>query len=369
MTASVFQRYILPGLAFKAIVIGGGYATGRELAEFFLPSGPRGGLAAMVLSMAVWSVICAITFVFARESSSYDYRTFFRSLLGRGWPLFEAAYFLTIIVILSVFGAASGAIASQTFGLPAGIGIAAFTFGIVLFTTFGNAVVESLFKYVSLILYATYAVFLVLALSKFGDRIAKSFALDVPMTGWIEGGLAYTGYNIVGATLILPLIRHFTSRKDAVVAGLLCGPLAMVPAVLFFICMAAYYPAIGSEAIPSDYLLSRLEMPVFHVLFQLMIFAALLESGTGAVHAVNERLAHSRPGGPAAWGKSPRFWVSAVLCSACVLLAARFGLVTLIASGYRFVSYLFIAIYVVPLLTYGVWRIASRTGTARSLAA
>lgn len=44
------QRYVLPGLAFKAAVIGGGYATGRELAEFFLPSGPRGGLMAIALA-------------------------------------------------------------------------------------------------------------------------------------------------------------------------------------------------------------------------------------------------------------------------------------------------------------------------------
>ena len=45
--SSFFQRYLLPGFAFKAVVIGGGYATGRELAEFFLPSGAWGGLAAM----------------------------------------------------------------------------------------------------------------------------------------------------------------------------------------------------------------------------------------------------------------------------------------------------------------------------------
>ena len=42
-----------------AVVIGGGYATGRELAEFFLPSGPWGGLAAMLLAMLLWSIICA----------------------------------------------------------------------------------------------------------------------------------------------------------------------------------------------------------------------------------------------------------------------------------------------------------------------
>ena len=31
--SSRFQRFLLPGFAFKAVVIGGGYATGRELAE------------------------------------------------------------------------------------------------------------------------------------------------------------------------------------------------------------------------------------------------------------------------------------------------------------------------------------------------
>ena len=47
---SAFQRFVLPGLAFKAVVIGGGYATGREIAEFFLPAGPWGGIAAMAVA-------------------------------------------------------------------------------------------------------------------------------------------------------------------------------------------------------------------------------------------------------------------------------------------------------------------------------
>ena len=52
---SLFQRLILPGLAFKAVVIGGGYATGRELVEYFMPSGPVGGLMGLALVTAIWS--------------------------------------------------------------------------------------------------------------------------------------------------------------------------------------------------------------------------------------------------------------------------------------------------------------------------
>ena len=48
-----------------------------------------------------------------------------------------------------------------------------------------------------------------------------------------------------------------------------------------------------------------------------------------------------------------------------MLLADRFGLVTLIARGYRALAYILIAVYVVPLLTYGVWQLwaAHRMGT------
>src|SRR5690242_20903943 len=90
--SSRFQRFLLPGLAFKAVVIGGGYATGRELAEFFLPSGPRGGLLAMLVAMLLFSLVCAATFLFARAAAARDYQSFFRALLGPGWIAFEAVY-------------------------------------------------------------------------------------------------------------------------------------------------------------------------------------------------------------------------------------------------------------------------------------
>ena len=106
-----FQRWLLPGLAFKAVVIGGGYATGRELASFFLPSGPWGGLCAILLATVIWSTVCAITFLFAMRTKSRDYRTFFKHLLGPFWPIFEVAYLAMLMLMLSAFAAAAGAIA------------------------------------------------------------------------------------------------------------------------------------------------------------------------------------------------------------------------------------------------------------------
>jgi uncharacterized membrane protein YkvI len=344
-----FRRFVLPGLAFKAVVIGGGYATGREIAEFFLPAGPWGGLAAMLLATVIWGAVAAATFHFARMTGARDYRTFFKALLGRGWFLFEAAYALFIVVILAVFGAAAGAIGAATLGLPPLVGTLALMAAIIACVAAGNAGVERVFVWVSVLLYATYAAFLLLALTSVGDRIAHAFAMaPPPAPDWPLGGIVYAGYNIVGAVMILPVTRHFRSGRDAVVAGAIAAPLAMAPALLFFVGMTAFLPDIASAVLPSDHMLVRLGHPAFHLLFQAMIFAALLESGSGAVHAVNERVAHAH--GRTALSPVLRALVALALLAPCMLLADRVGLVTLIASGYRLLAWLLILIYVLPLL-------------------
>lgn len=353
-----FQRFLLPGLAFKAVVIGGGYATGRELAEFFLPSGPWGGLAAMLVATLMFSLVCIATFLFARATGTRDYQSFFRALLGPGWVAFEAVYILFVVLILAVYGAAAGAISGAVFGAPPLVGTLALMAGILLFVTFGNKAVERLFEYVSYLLYGVYALFILLAFWRFGDRIAAGFALDAPATGWFTGGVTYASYNLIGAVVILPVVRHLTSSRDAVIAGAIAGPLAMVPAILFFTAMMAFYPAIASATLPSDALLANMGLPAFQLLFQLMIFSALLESGASAVHAINERIdrAWERRRG-ARLTHAARLVISLGLLVGCMLLADRFGLVTLIANGYRALAYLIFAIFILPLATIGLRRI------------
>lgn len=357
--SSWFQRYLLPGFALKAVIIGGGYATGRELAEYFVPSGPWGGLSAMLLATLIWSIVAALTFALAIKLGAYDYRSFFKGLLGPAWIAFEIAYIIFVVLILAVFGAAAGAIGAATFGWPELAGVLLLAVSIVAVTAWGTGVVEQMFKYVSILLYAVYGLFLVLALASFGGLIGQGFANAPPPSGnWMAGGLTYASYNIVGAVVILPVLRHLRHQRDAVVAGLIAGPLSMLPAILFFVAMMAFYPAIGDETLPSDFLLRQMTVPGFHILFQVMIFAALLESGAGSVHAINERISgaiESRGRPPLSTGA--RAIIGAVILAGCMFVAGEIGLVDLIASGYRFLAWLFLAVFVLPLITIGTWRL------------
>ena len=137
----------------------------------------------------------------------------------------------------------------------------------------------------------------------------------------------------------------------------------MAPAILFFIVMAGFYPAIQQQLLPSDFLLGQLGFPAFRVLFQVMIFAALLESGTGCVHAINERIAHAyRRGDERTFTQPMRLAVTVAILGGSVFVADRVGLVSLIADGYRWLSYVLLAIYVLPLLTFGIWRLSRPAG-------
>lgn len=361
--ASAFRRYLLPAVAFNGVVIGGGYATGRELAEFFLPAGPWGGVGGILFAMALWSVTCALTFAFAVRVRATDYRTFFQALLGPAWPLFEATYLVFVVLILGVFAAAAGEIGAATLGLPLIAGAVAFATATVIVTALGEDAVEGLFKYATGFLYAVYAVFLFLSLTQLGDRIGGALAAGGGDGGWFASGLTYASYNAVAAIIVLPSLRHVERPREAVLAGLLAGPVAMLPALLFFLAMLAL-PGIADAPLPSDVILAEFGLAPFRYAFQLMVLLALLESGVGAVHAINERVAgwlRQRSG--RAFGGWARAGLAAFVLTACVFVASRFGLVALIGSGYRLLAYALIAVYLVPLVTLGVARLLRPTAS------
>ena len=122
------------------------------------------------------------------------------------------------------------------------------------FAMFGNASVERLFKYVSFLLYGVYVLFVVFAFTHFGDRIIAAFATAAPRQGWVAGGLTYASYNIIGAVVILPVVRHLSQRprrgdrrprrraaRDA--AGASCSSSAWSPSIR----------QIANETLPSDF--------------------------------------------------------------------------------------------------------------------
>jgi uncharacterized membrane protein YkvI len=358
MRTAVWQRYFLPAFTFMSVVIGGGYATGRELVEFFMPSGPIGGLLGMAVTAVIWSVVFALSLELARSTGSFDYRSFFQQLLGRGWVLFEVAYLALLLLILAVLGAACGEIAKDVAPVPQWTGTVTFLALIALLSWLGTDVIEAFFSAWGVVLVVAYVAFMFVCLSVFGDRIQGTFAAaEGAGAGWFTGGLTYAGYNIAVAPALLFCARHQTRRSDTLIAGALAGPIAILPAIVFYVAMQARYPEIATAPIPLQVLLHALDAPWLSITMQVVIFGTLVQTGIGVLHGFNERLFGARADSDSTRIRRLRLIVSLVLALTAIVLATRIGLITLIAKGYGYLAWVMLTIYALPLVTIGVWRI------------
>ncbi len=339
---------------FQSVVIAGAYGTGQELVEFFLARGPAGALLAMGVSTAVWSAVCVASYEFARVFRTFEYRGFFKALLGRFWVAFEALYVLLLLLVLAVVAAAAGTMLRQTFGLPYLVGVAAIMAVVGALVVGGNELIERAFTGWSGVLYVVYGAFFVWCAVRFGPAITESLASGVIEGAWFTSGVAYAGYNLGVLPAVLATLRHLRSRRDSVVAGLLTGPVAILPAALFVLAVAGEYPAIVSREAPVNYMLDLLGSRAFQIVFQVMLFGTLAETGAGLVHAVNERFARTareRGAELSAWKRAAL--AGGLLAAAAVI--AQAGLIPLIAKGYGTITWGFVAVFVIPVLTWGVY--------------
>lgn len=352
-----YRNYILPGLVFQSVVIGGGYATGRELIEFFAPAGPVGGVLGLVVAGLLFGVVLAAGFEFARVFKAYDYRHFFRALLGRGWVVYEVAFIFLLVLILSVIGSAAGEILADNFGLPTMAGTLMLMVTVALLTFTGSETIKRVLAGWSFLLYFVYGLLIYLAFKSFGSAIASNYAAATVDGGWIKSGVLYSGYNVAILPAVLFVVAQQTRRRQAVGAGMLAGMIAIVPALFLFVAMMGHYPEIIPEAVPANYLMAQLEVSWFEVLFQIVVFGTFIETGTALLHAINERLDGWRRDGGDSLPRYARPLVSLGFLSVAIFAASNFGIVNLIARGYSALTLVFIAVLVVPLSTVGLWKI------------
>jgi len=360
LRAQAIGRYLLPGLVFQSVIVGGGYGTGREIAEFFVGHGPLGGLLGMLVAAIAWSVVLAIAFEFARLTKAYDYRSFFKELLGPFWGLFEVIYLLIALLVLAVLGSASGELLSESLGVPKTIGALILMSAVGALVYFGSNAVEKALAYWSILLYVVYAVFFVWMISVFGDTIGEHLSSGEVIGAWHLDGLRYAAYNLNALAAALFVLSHLESRKEAIGAGLLAGVVGIVPGIFVFVSMLAQYPQIADVPVPITSLLQALNALWFLAIFQIVLFGTFIETGAGIIHAINERVAGAFNDAARVFPSWGRLAIALGMMAVAVFLADAIGIIGLIAQGYGMLSYAFIAILVIPLLTIGVRRILTQ---------
>ena len=341
---------VLPGLAFQGVVMGGGYATGRELVEFFMRNGPVGGLLGMAVTAAVWSLVAAMAFELCRRHGAYDYRAFFKILLGRFWILYEVLNILLMFLVLAVVSAAAGEIMAARTGAPAALGALLLFLLVAGLCCIGNRMLGAVMMGLAGVVYLFYIAVFLLCATVFHERIMEALAHGPARGTWAYDGLRYAGYNVACLPLIFFSLRELATRRQAWIAGGLAGVIGMLPAACLFLALLSLYPEVTGAPVPMALLLAGLDVPGLALAFDLLLFATLAQTGAGLIHAYNERLAGALRERHRALPRTARVAVVALAALLAAAVGTRFGLPALVAQGYGLITFGFLATFVAPLL-------------------
>ncbi len=170
-----FGRFVLPGIIIQSTLIGGGYATGREVVSYGAKFGAMGWIAGLTIVFG-FGLMAFLMFEIARRFRAYDYRSLVKQFLGPFWFLYDIIYFLLAILIISIVIAATGSILESTLGLNywVGVGVIAILAGILNF--YGTKLIERFKTVGTTALLVAYILFAILVISSSWGEITNVFA-------------------------------------------------------------------------------------------------------------------------------------------------------------------------------------------------
>ena len=358
----IFRAYLLPAAVFQSVAIAGGYATGRETVEYFTQFGSLGGLLGNLVAVLGISIVLALSYEFARITRAYDYRSFFRALIGPVWPAFEFLYIVMFLIVLSVIASASGSIISEEFGFPPMAGVGGMLVLITILAFFGREVIGRVLTFWSLTLYAVFAAFFYFAFSTYDLVIASRIGRMDVAEGWLLPALKYAMYTTVIIPAVLFATRGIETRTQALLSGFLSGLFCQLPSFLLHFSFLAGNESVLGADVPLKAMINQLAIPGLALIYAVALFGTFVETGIGFVQGIIERLdrwAMERFGRTLPRSGHVGAAIAGVTFSAFI---AQLGIQTLISTGYGTMSWGFLVVYVIPLLTVGVWRMARDAG-------
>ncbi|ACZ40653.1 YkvI family membrane protein [Sphaerobacter thermophilus] len=364
-----FGRYILPGVILQSVLIGGGYATGREIVEFGAKYGALGWLAGLAI-FAGFAGMAFLTFEVARRFQAFDYRSLLKHVIGPFYPLYDIVYVLLAILVIAIMAAATGEILNSTLGLNYWVGVVLIIIVVGILNFYGEGLIERFKTAGTALLYLGYITFAFLVISRNWDQIGTTLSSgdhslhpDAGLGIVLWTGIIYVGYNLVVYPAALFTVRRQTSMRDSVVAALFGGVLMTFPWFLTYFALMGFYPddAIFDASVPWLEMLSSYGGWML-VVFGIVVGWTLIETATGVIYAllarVNQNLVDlgRKPLSRRANG------AISVVALLLALVLARVGIIDLIAKGYTAMGYAMIAVFALPMLIRGTYLIVTGRG-------
>ena len=368
-------KYLLPGIILQSVLIGGGYATGREIMEYGAKFGALGWWSGLATFLG-FALVSVLSFELVRLYKLYDFKSFIQSIAGPLYRVFDVVYVFFMVIIIAVMASATGACVEEVTGLNYWYGVVGITVIVGILNFYGEELISYFETIGTIALYIGYICFATLVIGGHTDNISRVIATNdfsatpdatIGLALWT--GILYMAYNLVVFPASFFTIRRQTSRKQSVVSGIIAGLLMTIPWFLTYYAILGYYPQkeLVEAQVPWVYMMMHSGAPGWMlVLFSVVMGWTLIETATGIIHAMIARINQGlieKDKPQLSRGKRGMLTVGILVTS---VLFAKYGIIALIAQAYNALAYAFIALFLLPLLTVGVYKIMNYGKTEKT---
>ena len=312
-------------VVYGSVFLGAGFASGRELLQYFVGFG-RIGMWGLIVSGVLFALVGWAVLSICRRENISNYAALMKYLLGeRLGPIMEGLVAGFLFCLFSAMLAGAGATAYQAFYLPFSVG--ALIVGLIVFAVlcFGlNGIIKVNLFLAPLMLLGgifigiySFLAYTAPAFASFGGRRMG--------LAWLLSALVYGSYNLVTGVPVLAATSELAeTKRDVRIGGILGGGVITILGLSMSLPLFLYYTDIISLEIPFLYIAHGYGH-IFSVLYLAVLISALLTTAACNAFAVLQWLEGR--------GYKNRVKAGAVLC-VLGFLAAHIGFSNIVIFVY-----------------------------------
>ena len=344
--------------AFVGVIVGAGFASGRELLLMFVDFGVWGLLGA-VLSAALFTFLGMALAGMGNRLRATSHKDVVYALCGRHLGvLVDLMITIFMFAVTVVMLAGGGALLEQQFGIPATLGSVAVTLVVIVIVCLDVHKVIGLIGSVTPFLILTAVGVALYGVATRGQGFAELDQLasrqSAGASHWLLGALLYVSYNIVAGVPILAIMGGAAkSEKQAIWGGILGGAILGLLMLVMSLGLLSRLDSVADLPMPMLSIASEVS-PALGLLMAVIIFLMILNTAVGTLYSFSARLLP--PG-------TRTFRIGSAAFAVLAFAGSLIGFISLVGQVYPLFGYLgFLLIAAVLIGWLRLGRLAGATG-------
>ncbi|MDN4494640.1 YkvI family membrane protein [Ureibacillus aquaedulcis] len=323
------------GGAFVGLVVGGGFASGQEIMQFFTGFGTY-GIAGAIVAMIGFSFLGMSIAQLGYELQTSSHKEVVYHIAGRSFGAIldiMITFFLFAVTVAMFAGA--GATFYQIFGV-APVNGSLFMVVITVLTLMLN--VKNIISIIGVATPYLLSIMLIIALYSIFTMdltIAEQHILAqhqrVAAPNWLTGALLYVSYNIATGVAMLTVIGSTASSRRVAGLGGLIGGITLGILILFInVAMFAKMDIVAGKDMPILEIAANMH-PILGIIMAIALLGMIYSTAVGLLYSFIVRFVPP---------KDSTYKPAVIMAGAIGFMASFIGFTTLVGKVYSLMGYL-----------------------------